>query len=85
MNISARLNESNIMNLPENEEAILKSWNDSKLLDKIKESRKNGPNWNFLDGPPFVINQIISNILNDNNVPTKPKTNKTFFKFGKVI
>ena len=54
MNILARLSESNIMNLPENEEAILKSWKDSKLLDKIKESRKDGLKWDFLDGPPFV-------------------------------
>ena len=38
-----------------------------------------------LDGPPFVINQIISNMLNDSKVPTKPKTNKTFLRFGNVI
>ena len=54
MDISDRLKESNILNLPENEDIILKFWKDTKLLDNIKESRKNGPTWNFLDGPPFV-------------------------------
>ena len=38
-----------------------------------------------LDGPPFVISQIISKTLNESNVPTNPKTKSTFFKLGKVI
>ena len=54
MNISERLKESNIFDFPKNEELIFDSWKKSKLLDKIKESRKDGPKWNFLDGPPFV-------------------------------
>ena len=54
MEISDILSNSNILNLPQNEEAILELWKSSKLLDAIKESRKGGPTWNFLDGPPFV-------------------------------
>ena len=38
-----------------------------------------------LDGPPFVINHIISKILNDNNVPTNPRTKRTLLRFGNVI
>ena len=37
------------------------------------------------DGPPFVINHIMSNILNDSNVPTNPNTNRTLLRFGNVM
>ena len=37
------------------------------------------------EGPPLVISHIISNTLKERRVPTKPNTNKTCFKIGKVI
>ena len=36
------------------EETIISFWEEYRLYDKIKESNKDLPKWEFLDGPPFV-------------------------------
>lgn len=41
-------------NLVENEEKILKWWNENNIYEKLVNSRKDNPLFSFLDGPPFV-------------------------------
>ena len=36
------------------EKQIINYWNDNNIINEIKESRKESPQWHFLDGPPFV-------------------------------
>jgi isoleucyl-tRNA synthetase len=57
MNSNVTVNDyksTDLMNLPRNEENILKMWKDYNILNQIKQSRFTGSQWNFLDGPPFV-------------------------------
>ena len=54
MNILDKIKSNKFFNFSENEDDVLKLWKDINLLEKLKESRKDGPTWNFLDGPPFV-------------------------------
>jgi isoleucyl-tRNA synthetase len=42
------------MNFNKIELDVIKFWNDSNLRNKLLESRKDSPQWEFLDGPPFV-------------------------------
>ena len=41
-------------NLVDNEEKILKWWNENKIYKKLMDARKDNPLFSFLDGPPFV-------------------------------
>ena len=36
------------------EKEIIEYWSNENITQEIKKSRKNGPIWQFLDGPPFV-------------------------------
>lgn len=36
------------------EQTIISYWKENKIFEKICESKKNLPKWEFLDGPPFV-------------------------------
>ena len=54
MTLIQNFKTSNILNFIRNEEIIFNLWNENKLLNQIKEKRKEGEEWNFLDGPPFV-------------------------------
>lgn len=36
------------------EQQIIKYWNENNITDKVKQSRSNKQQWEFLDGPPFV-------------------------------
>ena len=38
-------------NFPENENKILKFWEDNKIFDKLREKNKGKNRWSFLDGP----------------------------------
>ncbi len=38
-------------NFPENENKILKFWEENKIFQKLREKNKNGKPWSFLDGP----------------------------------
>ncbi|MBI3337647.1 MAG: isoleucine--tRNA ligase [Candidatus Staskawiczbacteria bacterium] len=38
-------------NFPENEEKILKFWEDNKIFEKLREKNKGKKPWSFLDGP----------------------------------
>ena len=42
------------MDIPEIEKIIKTFWNTNNIKDKIFESKKDKPEWLFLDGPPFV-------------------------------
>ena len=42
------------MNFNEIEQEIITYWKNDQLKDKLIESRKTCPKWEFLDGPPFV-------------------------------
>lgn len=47
------------------EENVLKFWKKEKIYDKLKNSRKNGKNFFFLDGPPYATGNIhMGNVLN---------------------
>lgn len=51
-------------NLPQNvsftalEEDTIKFWKDNKIFAKSIESRPEGENYSFYDGPPFNLNLI---------------------------
>ena len=38
-------------NFPENENKILKFWQDNKIFEKLREKNKGKKRWSFLDGP----------------------------------
>jgi len=38
-------------NFPENEQRILKFWQDNKIFEKLREKNKGKKRWSFLDGP----------------------------------
>ncbi len=38
-------------NFPDNENKILKFWEDNKIFEKLREKNKKGKPWSFLDGP----------------------------------
>ena len=38
-------------NFPENEQKILKFWQDNKIFEKLREKNKGKKRWSFLDGP----------------------------------
>jgi isoleucyl-tRNA synthetase len=40
--------------LADTEEDILETWQKEKTFEKSLESRKDGPRFNFYDGPPFA-------------------------------
>ena len=42
------------MNFNGIEQEIITYWKNDQLKDKLIESRKTCPKWEFLDGPPFV-------------------------------
>jgi isoleucyl-tRNA synthetase len=41
-------------NLPQNEPARLKSWQESRLYEQIREARQGAPRWILHDGPPYA-------------------------------
>jgi isoleucyl-tRNA synthetase len=41
-------------NLPQNEPARLKSWQESRLYEQIREARRGAPRWILHDGPPYA-------------------------------
>jgi isoleucyl-tRNA synthetase len=41
-------------NLPQNEPARLKSWQESALYERIREARQGAPRWVLHDGPPYA-------------------------------
>jgi isoleucyl-tRNA synthetase len=41
-------------NLPQNEPARLKSWQESRLYERIREARRGAPRWILHDGPPYA-------------------------------
>jgi isoleucyl-tRNA synthetase len=41
-------------NLPQNEPARLKAWEESRLYDQIREARQGAPRWVLHDGPPYA-------------------------------
>ncbi len=41
-------------NLPQNEPLRLKTWEDSRLYEKIREARKGAPRYILHDGPPYA-------------------------------
>lgn len=42
------------MNFNKIEQDVIKYWNDIDLKNQLRQSRKEAPKWEFLDGPPFV-------------------------------
>jgi isoleucyl-tRNA synthetase len=42
------------MNFNKIEQNVIKYWNDIDLKNQLRQSRKEAPKWEFLDGPPFV-------------------------------
>ena len=42
------------MNLPKNEEKILKFWQKNKIFEKSVKQRDGQPDFSFYDGPPFA-------------------------------
>ena len=60
---------------------------DPELSNKIKANRQSMGKSPKESSIKIYVNNIhhISKTLNDNSVPTKPRTNNTCFKFGKVI
>lgn len=42
------------MNLPKNEEEILRFWDENKIFKKSIENRKEAKSYSFYDGPPFA-------------------------------
>ena len=54
MTLIQNFETSNILNFMRNEEIIFNLWNEKKVLNQIKNKNKDGEEWNFLDGPPFV-------------------------------
>ncbi len=41
-------------NLPQNEPARLKGWQESRLYERIREARRGAPRWILHDGPPYA-------------------------------
>ena len=41
-------------NLPQNEPARLKAWEESRLYDQIRQARQGSPRWILHDGPPYA-------------------------------
>ncbi|MGD0366972.1 MAG: isoleucine--tRNA ligase [Acidobacteriaceae bacterium] len=41
-------------NLPQNEPARLKGWQESHLYERIREARRGAPRWILHDGPPYA-------------------------------
>jgi isoleucyl-tRNA synthetase len=41
-------------NLPQNEPARLRAWQESRLYDQIREARQGAPRWILHDGPPYA-------------------------------
>ncbi|MHC1587229.1 MAG: isoleucine--tRNA ligase [Candidatus Syntropharchaeia archaeon] len=46
------------MNVPEREKKILDFWEKNKVYEKVKEARKEGRRFFFLDGPPYATGRI---------------------------
>jgi len=42
------------MDFAEAEKSVRQFWKRERIQEKVKDSRKNGKQWEFLDGPPFV-------------------------------
>ena len=43
-----------IQNFTDIENTIIKFWEESNLVNELKENRKDCQKWEFLDGPPFI-------------------------------
>jgi len=41
-------------NLPQNEPARLRAWEESRLYDQIRDDRRGAPRWILHDGPPYA-------------------------------
>lgn len=46
-------------NFPNNENDVLKIWQDTKIYDKIVKKNRKGPVYNYVDGPPFVSSSLL--------------------------
>jgi len=70
------------INLPKDEEKILKFWKENKIFEKSLEKTKNGPRFVFYEGPPYAnglpgIHHLLSRALKD--VILRYKTMQGFF------
>src|SRR5215471_9070088 len=63
-------------NLPQNEPLRLKKWEETKLYEQIRESRKGSPRYLLHDGPPYAngpihLGHALNKCLKDFVVKTK--------------
>lgn len=47
-----------MFNFPENEQKILKFWEENRIFEKLRAKNQGNPSWSFLDGPITANNQM---------------------------